>query len=661
MAEHTQEKKLHTSGETAEKKLFARFSRGQNFHAYDILGCHRTPEGYRFRVWAPHAEAVTVTGDFNGWDETALPMKKISPSGIWEAFSQEAKLFDNYKFVLTAPGGKSFLKADPYGTHMETRPGTASKIYDLGGYQWTDAKWQKKQKESHPLNQPMNIYEIHLGSWKQYEDGEPYSYRKLAEELPAYLTEMGYTHVELMPVSEYPFDGSWGYQVTGYYAPTSRYGTPEDFMYLVDSLHNAGIGVILDWVAAHFPKDANGLYEFDGACCYEYADPLKKEHPDWGTRIFDYGRGEVQSFLISNVIFWLENYHIDGIRVDAVASMLYLDYGKQNGEWRPNKNGGRENYEAVEFLQKLNKAAFAANPSVLMIAEESTAWPMVTKPVEDGGLGFLFKWNMGWMNDMLQYMQTDPYFRKNQHNQITFSLTYAFSENYILPLSHDEVVHGKASLINKMPGEYGQKFANLRAFLGYQMAHPGKKLLFMGGEFAQFIEWNYAQALDWLLLDYEMHQKFRNCVRDLNRFYLKTPALWEIEDSWDGFRWIAADDAGQNIISFRRMDRADRELIVICNFSPVMRKEYRFGVPFQGIYTQKFSTDAEQYGGHGVENGMVKSEPVPMHGCENSICITVPPMSATFFSCRKSMSKKITKKSALTKSKIDTKGACHAK
>ena len=633
----TKESKRRNESEKAS--WIADFENGQLFHAYSHLGCHINDGQHVFRVWAPHAVSVSVAGDFNGWSEDACPMRRVDGSGIWQAEIGGASEFDAYKYVIHSEDGRRLYKADPYGVHMETRPGTASKIYDLSGYGWGDGVWQARKQKAEHLHEPVNIYEVHLGSWKRHADGNFYSYRRLADELIPYVLEMGYTHVELMPVSEYPYDGSWGYQVTGYFAPSSRYGTPKELMELIDRFHQAGIGVIIDWVVAHFPKDANGLYEFDGSCCYEYEDPLKKEHPDWGTRIFDYGRPEVLSFLISNAVYWLEEFHADGIRVDAVASMLYLDYGKQNGEWRPNRDGGRENYEAVRFLQKLNRAAFAAEPGAMMIAEESTAWPMVTKPAEDGGLGFLFKWNMGWMNDMLSYMSVDPYFRKGCHNKITFSLTYAFSENYILPLSHDEVVHGKASLIGKMPGEYEQKFANLRAFLAYQMAHPGKKLLFMGCELAQFIEWNYEQGLDWMLLEYPMHQKFHECVRSLNYLYKELPPLYEVDDSWEGFRWIAADDHEQNMIVFRRIDKRGEEIIVVCNFSPVRREGYRIGVPYPGSYRQIFSTDEERFGGKGTKNPVLKSKEIPYHGEEQSVVMTVPPMSTTFFEVNRSIKK----------------------
>lgn len=628
------------------------FHEGTNYRAYEFFGAHFTERGQEkgvlFRVWAPHADAVSIVGDFNSWEEGSVPMAPMEKDpSIWEGFIAGLREFDAYKYAIVTKDGETLLKADPYGFHMETRPGTASKIYALDGYRWGDLAWRKYVKKQDYIKSPMNIYEVHLGSWRQYEDGNFYSYRKLAEELVPYVKSMGYTHIELMPVAEYPFDGSWGYQVTGYYAVTSRYGEPKDFMYFIDICHQNGIGVILDWVAAHFPKDACGLYEFDGSCLYEYTDPLKREHPDWGTRIFDYGKGEVQSFLISNAHFWAEYFHIDGIRVDAVASMLYLDYGKRDGAWRPNQNGGRENLEAVAFLQKLNAELLTRYPQMLMIAEESTAWPMVTKPPHDGGLGFHFKWNMGWMNDILHYFCTDPYFRKHCHNNLTFSLTYAFSENYILPLSHDEVVHGKRSLIEKQPGEYEQKFAGLRAMLGYTMAHPGKKLSFMGNEFGQFIEWNYQQGLDWCLLDYDAHRSFQNYVRDLNQFYLNHSEFWEVDNSWEGFTWIEPNDAERNIVAFRRMNRTGSEIIAVCNFAPVLREKYCIGVPEQGYYKEIFNSDAQEYGGSSAGNPRALRSRKGVFGeYWNIIELTVPPMGVLFLQKKQNSTKRSGKRKA---------------
>lgn len=620
------------------------FHKGENFKAYELLGCHKAQrdglDGFVFRTWAPHARSIKVVGDFNFWDYTAAPnMEKIS-DGVWECFIPGVQVYDAYKYYIETSYGSFNYKSDPYAYHMETRPGTASKVYDIEGFRWTDDKYIASKKKANLFCSPMNIYEVHAGSWRKYDNGEFYSYTRLAEQLIPYVKEMGYTHIELMPIMEYPYDPSWGYQVTGYYAPTSRYGTPHAFMDFVNRCHKEGIGVILDWVPAHFPKDANGLYEFDGECCYEYADPLKNEHPDWNTRIFDYGRNEVMCFLISNAMFWMEKYHIDGLRVDAVASMLYLDYGKQSGQWRANIYGGNENLEAIEFLKKLNTAVLSEHPNALMIAEESTAFPLVTKPAEDNGLGFSFKWNMGWMNDMLQYMSTDPLYRKGVHRNITFSFTYAFSENYVLPLSHDEVVYGKCSLINKMPGDYDQKFDNLRAFYGYMFAHPGKKLNFMGGEFAQFNEWNFATQLDWMLLDYPKHQQMQTYFKDLNHFYLEHPQLWENEGGWSGFSWICHDDFMQNVISFRRMDLKGKELICLCNFCPVTRTEYRVGVPYWGTYTPVMNSDDAKYGGTGVEVKPAKTEQIPAHGYEYSIVVTVPQMSVSYYSVTKTRAPK---------------------
>ena len=496
------------------KDFVKNFSSGITSEAYKYFGSFLTGDNTVFRVWAPNAAAVSVVGDFNSWDNEANPMER-SDGGIWETSIKGLKNFDTYKYAVTASDGMTCFKSDPYARHYETAPANASKIY-TSDYTWNDEKWSAEQKVKNIYESPVNIYELHAGSWRRFEDGSFYDYVTLARELAEYLKKMNYTHVELMPITEYPFEGSWGYQVSGYFAPTSRYGTPDDFKKLVDIMHENGIGVILDWVPAHFPRDGFGLFRFDGTPCYEYADPRKGEHKEWGTVVFDYGKPQVRNFLISSAVYWIKEYHIDGLRVDAVASMLYLDYGRQGGEWVPNSYGGHENLEAIAFLKDLNTATFSANPSIMMIAEESTAWPLVTKPPKDGGLGFNFKWNMGWMNDMLRYMSLDPLFRKNNHDCLTFSFFYAFSENFILPLSHDEVVHGKCSMIEKMPGEYDMKFSSLRAFYAYIMAHPGKKLLFMGQEFAQFIEWNYKQELDWLLLQYDKHSMMQDYVAQLN-------------------------------------------------------------------------------------------------------------------------------------------------
>ncbi|MFO7636452.1 MAG: 1,4-alpha-glucan branching protein GlgB [Clostridia bacterium] len=611
------------------------FHEGTNYQAYEFLGAHPgvhgNLEGVWFRVWAPVALSVHVTGDFCDWDNHTHPMAKITPQGLWELFLPDIPVYTLYKYVILSPDGREHIKADPYGFHMETRPQTASKVYDLEGFSWSDGEWMKKRDATNLYDKPLNIYEIHAGSWRRYPNGEFFSYGKLAEELIPYVLEMGYTHIELMPVTEYPYDGSWGYQVAGYYAPTSRFGNPKDLMTFVDRCHAAGIGIIMDWVPAHFPKDAHGLYEFDGSCCYEYGDPVKREHPNWGTRVFDFGKNEVRSFLISNADYWFEKYHIDGMRVDAVASMLYLDYGKKEGEWTPNASGGNENLEAVAFIRKLNQWVFSRFPGVLMIAEESTAWPLVSWPVHEGGLGFNFKWNMGWMNDMLVYMETDPLMRAGRHDKLTFSLTYAFSENFILPLSHDEVVHGKLSLVNKMHGGYGEKFSSLRAFYGYMMGHPGKKLLFMGGEFGQFIEWDHGKELDWILLDYDMHRRCRDYVRDLNAFYLNTPPLWEQDNGWEGFGWICADARLENVIVFRRMDRKGQEMLVACNFAAREWKGFSVGVEKAGRYTKVFCSDRVEYGGSGKGSQALVSRPVARHGFSHSMEMDIPALSTGFW------------------------------
>lgn len=606
------------------------FHEGTNAKAYEYLGAHPVDGGVCFRVWAPNVQWAGVAGDFNGWQPDKAPMTKIS-SGVWECFVDGVNRYDAYKYYFRSADGREFYKSDPFAFHCETRPGTASKYYGELDFDWSDKGWLRKRKKADIYSSPMNIYEVHAGSWQLYDDGNPLSYRDLADRLIPYVKDMGYTHIELLPVMEYPFDGSWGYQVTGYFAPTSRYGTPEDFAYFVNVAHNAGIGVILDWVPAHFPKDTYGLYEFDGGACYEYADPRKGEHLQWGTRVFDYGKPEVQSFLVSSAMFWISEYHIDGLRVDAVASMLYLDYGRDDGNWIPNCHGGRENLEAVAFLKKLNESVFREHGDVLMIAEESTAWPMVSRPTYLGGLGFNFKWNMGWMNDCLRYFSLDGLARKFNHDCLTFSFFYAFSENFVLPISHDEVVHGKCSLINKMPGTYEEKFAGVRSFLGYMMSHPGKKLLFMGCEFGQFIEWNYKQQLDWLLLDYEAHRQLKSYVSALNKFYLANSPLWEIDYSWEGFSWIVSDDSSNSVVAYIRRDKKENELIALCNFTSVTRQKYRIGVPKPGTYRVVFSSALPEFGGKGESTvGSVRAKKKPMHGYEYSIELDIEGLSCMY-------------------------------
>ncbi len=588
------------------------FGSGTHYDIFKKLGAHPVvkdgEEGVYFAVWAPSAAEVYLIGEFNGWNETSHPMKRLEPQGIYELFVPGVAMYSLYKYLIISASHEKLYKADPFANYAEKRPGTASAVVDIDDYTWKDTRWMNKRDQVDPLEQPIAIYEVHPGSWKRHpvsentgkeEDGF-YTYRELAHSLAEYVKEMGYTHVELMGIAEYPFDGSWGYQVTGYYAPTSRYGTPADFKYLVDYLHRQGIGVILDWVPAHFPRDAHGLANFDGSCVFEYADTRKGEHPDWGTKIFDFGKYEVKNFLIANALFWVEQYHVDGLRVDAVASMLYLDYGKQDGQWVANKYGGNENLEAIEFFKHLNSMLRGKHPGVLTIAEESTAWPAVTKMPEEDGLGFTYKWNMGWMHDFLDYMKLDPYFRKDNHNKMTFAMSYNSAENYILVLSHDEVVHLKCSMINKMPGYYADKFMNLKAGYAFMMGHPGKKLLFMGQEFAQLREWSEKRELDWFLLNEEAHRNLHRFVQALLGLYRKYPAMYQLDHDWGGFDWINANDAYRSIFSFMRHGRSGRRnLLFVCNFTPVEYSDYRVGVPKKKNYKLVLDGDRAEFGGNG--------------------------------------------------------------
>ena len=569
------------------------FGEGRHYQLYHKLGAHpytyRGQDGYYFAVWAPHAAAVSLVGDFNAWNPDATPMKPVADSGIYELFVPGLGVGQLYKFAITTHTGTFLFKADPYAFSAEYRPGTASVTADIRGFKWNDYKWMESRAGTDPVKAPISIYEVHLGSWKKKNRPEKdgyYTYMEAAHELADYVLEMGYTHVELMGIAEHPYDGSWGYQVTGYFAPTSRYGTPAEFMYFVNYLHKKGIGVILDWVPAHFPKDAHGLADFDGQALYEYADPRKGEHPDWGTKVFDYAKNEVSNFLIANALYWLDEYHIDGLRVDAVASMLYLDYGRQDGQWVPNKYGDNKNLEAIEFFKHLNSVIRGRKDGAIIIAEESTAWPKVTKSPEEDGLGFTFKWNMGWMHDFLEYMKLDPYFRKFNHNKMTFGITYCTSENFILVLSHDEVVHLKCSMINKMPGEYEDKFANLKVGYTFMLGHPGKKLHFMGQDFGQFHEWDEKVSLDWYLTKEPFHADLQNYVKGLLTLYHKYPALYRLDEEYDGFQWINANDGDRSIFSFIRRDETQKKnLLFICNFTPVDRDDYRVGVPKRGTYT----------------------------------------------------------------------------
>lgn len=613
------------------------FNEGEHYRIYEKMGAHVMTvdgvDGVLFSVWAPNAERVSVVGNFNNWDGRRHPMRKLDYSGIFELFIPGKYTGEIYKYEICAKSGNVFMKSDPYAFSSEVRPANASRIVDLS-YKWKDSKWMVEREKINQLEKPVSIYEMHLGAWKKPEDGrEFYSYRDLAVKLADYLIMMNYNYVELMPIMEHPFDPSWGYQVTGYYAPTSRYGQPTDFMYFVDYLHSKGIGVIIDWVPAHFPKDEHGLGRFDGTCLYEHEDPRRGEHPHWGTYIFNYGRNEVRNFLVANALYWAEKYHIDGIRMDAVASMLYLDYGRNAGQWLPNKYGGNENLEAIDFIKELNTKMHELHKGVMMIAEESTAWPMMTHSVEEGGLGFDFKWNMGWMNDFLNYIKLDPLYRKYHHNQLTFSMVYEYSEKFMLVLSHDEVVHEKGSMISKMPGGYEDKFSNLRVAYGYMMTHPGKKLLFMGQEIAQFAEFNEGQEVDWSLFEFDAHVFMQGYVKELNYLYQTEPALYELDGNPDGFEWINCNSANTSLLSFIRRGKKETDtLVVICNFTPIEHKAYKLGVPSGGKWQEIFSSDSSKYGGEGRNNKVAKqAKKEECDGQEHYISVNVPPLSIAVF------------------------------
>ena len=613
------------------------FNNGTNFESYKMLGAHKKEYngkfGYLFAVWAPNAKSVSVVGDMNNWDRSINPMKKHNNSGIWEIFVESVTENQKYKFSIEKADGSITLKADPYAFYSEVRPDTASVTTDLT-YKWNDKKWIDKRCVTEPYDKPINIYEMHFGSWKTHSDGSFLSYTEMIDELIPYVKKLGYTHIELMPIAEYPFDGSWGYQVTGYYSANSRYGHPAELKAFIDACHKNGIGVIVDWVPAHFPKDEHGFSQFDGGYLFENPDSRLGEHKEWGTLVFDWTKTEVSSFLISNALFWLSEYHIDGLRVDAVSSMLYLDYNRNDGEWLPNKYGGRENIDAIEFLQTLNKAVFERFPNVLMIAEESTAWGGVTMPAHEGGLGFNYKWNMGWMHDILDYMECDPIYRKWNHEKLTFPMMYAASENYILPLSHDEVVHGKKSLLDKMWGTYEEKFAELRLLYAYMYAHPGKKLLFMGGEFGQFVEWRFAEELDWCLDDYELHRKMRKYCEKLNKIYKESSSLYEIEremGEWKGFKWLNADDRDNSVLSFMRINNDETERIaVILNFTTVERKGYRIGVPYDGEYEVILSSNGKAFGGDGKGTRKCTAKKVEADGYPYSVKVDLKPLTALY-------------------------------
>ena len=632
------------------------FHQGNCFDAYTFLGAHPVEENgelkWHFSVWAPNAKKVSVTGEFCEWGLEAYPMEK-QYDGIWELrlpdwlfrperdpgkynYPEAALRLRSYKYAVLCANGEWHLRADPYGFQSELRPNNASILNNLSGHQWHDEKWMQDRSKRDPYHSPMNIYEMHLGTWRRGEDGRILNYQEVAEQLAPYMKQMGYTHVELLPVMEHPFDGSWGYQVTGYYAPTSRYGEPDQLKTFVDIMHQAGVGVIMDWVPAHFPKDEFGLRQFDGTPCYEHPDPRRSEMPQWGTLLFDYGRGEVISFLISNAIYWCREYHADGLRCDAVSCMLYLDFGKGPGQWLPNKDGGRENLDAIAFLRKMNETVYRECPGAMTIAEESTAFPKVTHPTYDGGLGFGFKWNMGWMNDILSYIQKDPIYRRYHHNQLTFAMMYAFSENYVLPFSHDEVVHGKHSMLDKNPGDLWRKFAGLRALYGYYMAHPGKKLLFMGGEFGQMIEWKDTDQLDWFLLLYEKHPEMQKYVQKLNHLYKDMPALHRVDDSWDGFQWLNVNDSERSIVAFMRKAGRCAPVVVLTNFTPEPYGQYRIALPFDCVLTEILNSDRAEFAGSNQYNASpIRAEEKPQEGFPYSCQVCAPPLSTVYFQVKK--------------------------
>ncbi len=614
-----------------------RFFAGDGVHSYEYFGARPAEQdgrqGVLFRVWAPNANSVAVVGSFNDWNKTDRFMNK-NRDGVWELFIEGVKPLDSYKYCIETPWFEKIMKSDPYAFYAENRPDNASRVFDLGGYEWGDGEWMNRRAQSDSLRLPMNIYEIHAGSWKRNEDGSFYTYRQLAEELTAYLCDMHFTHVQFMPLTEHPFDGSWGFQTTGYFAATSRYGTPEDLMYLIDTLHRHGIGVMMDWVPSNFPKDAFALAKFDGTSLYEVEEHPKSESAAWDTCLFDFAKPEVISFLVSSAAFWMDKYHLDGLRIGAVSSMLYLDYGKPSGEWEPNKFGGKENLEAIDFLKRLNTAVHLYFPDVLMVAEETTSWPRLTHKIQEGGMGFDYKWNRGWMNDMLHYMTLDPQWRPFNHDNLTYSFFYAFSEHFILPVSHDEVSKGKGSILSKMPGNGGDRLAGLRAFLTYMFAHPGKKLIFMGTEIGQLEEWDADGIVDWEFLDSKNHAQLQVFFRELNKFYIENRAFYEMDAIWKGFDWIHHDDYTNSVIGFKRADEDGNDIIAVCNFRPIEHKKYLIGVPRFGVYEEVFNSDLERYGGSGVTNGKaIKTEPMKIHGCNQGLALTLPPMGVIYLKC----------------------------